>query len=89
MGKTEIDLIAQKNDVIVIIEVKARASDNDEAVDAMTRDKRKRMVRAADSFIKNLKGDYEYRFDVAACSGDKNNFKMEILEDAFLAADLF
>ena len=89
MGKTEIDIIAQKDSTLVIIEVKARKTNGEDALASVTRDKRRRMIKAADSYIRNLKGLYDYRFDIVACAGDISNFEMEILEDAFVAADLF
>lgn len=88
-GKTEIDLIVQKDNVIAIVEVKARATDEDDALLAVTRDKRRRMIRAADSYLKMLPGDFQYRFDIATCVGNMNNFKLEIHEDAFMATDVF
>ena len=89
MGKTEIDLIAQKEDEIIMIEVKARTTDYFDPNEAVTPDKRRRMIRAADTYIKSMKGDYSYRFDIAALAQTPEGIKMEILEDAFTSADLF
>lgn len=89
MGKTEIDLIAQKEDEIIMIEVKARTTDYFDPNEAVTPDKRRRMIRAADTYIKSMKGDYSYRFDIAALVQTPEGIKMEILEDAFTSADLF
>ena len=89
LGKTEIDLIAQKEDIVVLIEVKARSGHDETALSSVTHDKRKRMVRAADYFIKRLEGQYAYRFDIVTCSGDMQKNQIEIFEDAFIAADLF
>lgn len=89
MGHTEIDLIAQKGDIIVLIEVKARSGKDEEALSAVTRDKRRRMVRAADAYIKRLKGNFDYRFDIATVTGNKQKYEIEIYEDAFIAADLY
>lgn len=89
LGKNEIDIIAQKDNTVVIIEVKARSEHWEEALSAITTDKRKRMIRAADAFIRKLKGDYQYRFDIVTCTGNKNKYKLEIYEDAFLATDVF
>lgn len=88
MGKTEIDIILQKDDVIVLVEVKARKSDQESAVSAVVRDKRKRMIKAADKYLQNCDGMLNYRFDIAACTGTRDDFHFEILEDAFVAADL-
>ena len=88
MGKTEIDLIARKDDVVVIIEVKARKDDEEGALEAVSNDKRRRMIRAADSYLKKLTGDVNYRFDIVALTGTEEKFKIEIVEDAFLATDI-
>lgn len=89
LGKTEIDIIARKDDLIILIEVKARSGKDEDAISAVTSDKRRRMVRAADSYIKKQVGSYDYRFDIVACTGNIKNYDLEIVEDAFLAADLF
>lgn len=89
LGKTEIDIILLKDSTLVIAEVKARASDRDDALDAVSVDKRKRMIKAADAYMRRLPGDLTYRFDIVACSGTPQDFRMEIYEDAFLASDIF
>ena len=88
LGKTEIDLIAQKENVIVIIEVKSRGMGGREALMAVNYDKRRRMVRAADAYLHRCQGFFEYRFDIVACSGTEEDFNLEIFENAFLATDL-
>ncbi|MCH5227406.1 MAG: YraN family protein [Muribaculaceae bacterium] len=89
IGRVEVDIIAQKEDTVVFIEVKARNSSEKEALEAVDKDKRKRMIKAADLFLKNLEGQYNYRFDIVTAIGSKENLKIEVFEDAFLAADLF
>lgn len=89
LHKTEIDIIAQKEDTIVLIEVKARSTKEEDALSAVTVDKRRRMIRAADFYLRNLPGDLNYRFDIATCVGDKNKNSLHIHEDAFVAADIF
>lgn len=89
MGKTEIDLIAQKDDVIVLIEVKARNGKGEDALSAVNQDKRRRMIRAADNYLKGLQGSFYYRFDIVTCTGNIEDYQMEVYDDAFLAADLF
>lgn len=89
VGKTEIDLIAQKDNIVVIIEVKARSGKGEDALSTVTSDKRKRMVKAADVYLKRLAGQYDYRFDIATVTGNKSSFNMDIFEDAFVSADIF
>lgn len=88
LGKTEIDIILQKDNTIILSEVKARSGRDMDALSAVTIDKRKRMVRAADSYIRRLKGDFKYRFDIVTLTGDVNNFEIEFFEDAFIVTDL-
>lgn len=89
LGKTEIDIIARKDDTVVMVEVKARNTTELEAIEAVTLDKRKRMIKAADTYMNNLDGRCLYRFDIVTCTGTITNFHMEVYEDAFLAADIF
>lgn len=89
LGKIEIDIIAQKEDVVAIVEVKARRTTEEDALSAVGYDKRKRMIRAADYYLRSLPGNCQYRFDIVACTGTLENIQIEIYEDAFLAADIF
>ncbi|MCH5232853.1 MAG: YraN family protein [Muribaculaceae bacterium] len=89
LGKTEIDIIVQKDSQIILVEVKARVDLNLDPLEAVTSDKRKRMVKAADAYIQRLQGLYDYRFDIASCSGTEESYKIEILKDAFVSADMF
>ncbi|MCH5235712.1 MAG: YraN family protein [Muribaculaceae bacterium] len=89
LRKTEIDLIAQKDDLIVIAEVKARSGEDEEALSAVTTDKRKRMIKAADFYLKSLPGLYNYRFDIITMTGNIEKYQLDVYEDAFLAADIF
>ncbi|MCH5231432.1 MAG: YraN family protein [Muribaculaceae bacterium] len=89
LGKTEIDLIVQKDDTVAIVEVKARATNEADALNSVSTDKRKRMVKAADAYLRTLPGDMKYRFDVVACNGSPQNFEMEVVENAFVSADIF
>lgn len=85
LGKIEIDLIAQREDVVVFVEVKARSGRDMDAVSAVTYDKMKRMAKGAHAYLRYMKGDLEYRFDIFALTGDCNEYETEVVEDAFLA----
>ena len=85
LGKIEIDVIAQKGNTVVFIEVKARSGRNEDAKDAVNLDKMKRMARGADSYLKGQRGELEYRFDIFALTGDFHNYQTEVYEDAFLS----
>ena len=83
--RVEIDLICQKEDVMVFVEVKARTGDNQDPVDAVDTKKRMRMARGADIFLSNEAATYQYRFDIIAFTGTPEDYKVEIITDAFLA----
>lgn len=89
LGKTEIDIIAQKEDTVVLIEVKARSGKDMDPLDTVTKDKRRRMVKAADAYLSRMKGNISYRFDIFTLTGNMTQYAIEQLEDAFVAADLF
>lgn len=83
-SKSEIDIIAQKDDVVAFVEVKARADRDVDPVEAMTPEKIKNVVRGANAYLSLLEHDYYYRFDVAAVNGNADTYTLDYLEDAFL-----
>lgn len=85
LRRIEIDLIAQKDNVIVFVEVKARSGRDQNALEAVTLDKMKRMARGADIYLKSLTGDYEYRYDIFTLTGDFVNYQTAVYEDAFVS----
>lgn len=83
-SKSEIDLIAQKDDTLIFVEVKARTDKDFDPAEAITVEKIKNVVRGANSYIQAQDFDFYYRFDVASVSGDIDDYKLDYLEDAFL-----
>lgn len=65
--KTEIDIIAKKNNLVIFFEVKTRATDvfgfPEEAVN---RKKEKTIIKVADHYIHATKWPYDIRFDIIA-----------------------
>ena len=83
-SKSEIDLIAQKDDTLIFVEVKARSDKELDPAEAMTSEKIKNVVRGANSYLRNQDFDFYYRFDVAAVSGNADDYSLDYIEDAFL-----
>lgn len=83
-SKSEIDIIAQKDDLLAFVEVKARSDKELDPADAMTDKKIKRVVRGANSYLDTQEFDFFYRFDVATVSGSPDDYILDYLEDAFL-----
>ena len=84
MGKYEIDLILEKDNTIIFVEVKARRGDNIAPVDAVDLRKQQRTVRAGDAYLRMLPMMYSYRFDIVAITGTSESYTLEHLEEAFM-----
>jgi putative endonuclease len=83
-GKHEIDIVAENKDFIVFAEVKTRAEDfHMHPVTAITRDKQKSIIFAADGYIRKFNIDKESRFDVITVIKKNEEFDVDHIEDAF------
>ena len=87
--KGEIDIIAEFNNEIIIIEVKARGSDIFmEPQEAVTKKKIKSLVMVADYFMKDRDLKQDVMFDIIAVLPDeKGRLQITHLEDAFQSFD--
>lgn len=82
--KGEIDIIAIKDDIVAIVEVRSRRSDYLENIaETVTPKKIKLLTMAADHYILNADLDVEVRFDIITILKNKNRFEIEHLENAF------
>lgn len=82
--KAEIDIIAQKANVLAIVEVKTRSSlDFGNPQDFVKPSKIQRLVKAVNAYIISNNLDLEVRFDIIAIHKQNNEFLIEHLEDAF------
>lgn len=83
-GHKEIDIIAQKGNEIIFIEVKTRKSSYyekpHEAVDLR---KQEFLIEAAEAFLDEKKMDVEIRFDIISILLDKKEPRIEHIENAF------
>jgi putative endonuclease len=83
-GKHEIDIIAENKDFIIYVEVKTRTDDFQmHPVTAITKEKQKSIIWAAEGYIQRYKIDKENRFDVLTIIRKNNDFEIEHIEDAF------
>lgn len=83
-GRHEIDIIAENRDFIVFAEVKTRTENYKmHPVTAVTREKQKSIIRAADGYVKIFKIDKECRFDVITVIKKDEEFEIDHIDGAF------
>lgn len=87
--KAEIDIISEKDNFIIICEVKARSTDVfNLPQEAVNKRKIKLLVSAADHYLKEFNITKEVRFDIISVLPDKQgNLSIEHIADAFEAFD--
>ena len=82
--KAEVDIIAKKQDILAIIEVKTRSSiDFGNPQDFVKPKQIKRLVKAVDEYITVNDLNVEVRFDIIAIVKENKGFNIEHLENAF------
>ena len=82
--KAEIDIIAQKENVLAIVEVKTRSSIEFGLPQDFVKPKKiQLLVKAVNEYVISNDLDVEVRFDIIAISKEENDFKIEHIEDAF------
>lgn len=81
----EIDIIAQKDDVIVFVEVKARNNPQTSMFEIVTPSKQQKIIQTARAYIAATnKHDMIHRFDVALVAGNKcDETKITYIPNAF------
>lgn len=83
-GRKELDIVAEKENEIIVVEVKSRK--NTEFAlpeDAVNEKKIRRIVAATDAYLRKFCLDMQVRFDIITIVGEKNNFKIEHIKEAF------
>lgn len=83
-SRQDIDVIAQRGDDMVFVEVKARTDADWDPVEAVTRRKQSNICRSADAYLRMQPCAYNYRFDIIAITGTPADYHLEHLQDAFM-----
>lgn len=82
--KNEIDIIAKKDNKLIIIEVKTRqTSEIGEPWQAVSKQKQKQVIKVANHYVQNNNIELETRFDIISII--HNSFRTELIhmEEAF------
>jgi len=82
--KAEIDIIAQKENILAVIEVKTRSSSDFGLPQDFVKSKKiQLLIKAVNAYINDREIDFEIRFDIIAVQKDGESFAIEHLTDAF------
>ncbi len=85
-GHLELDIIAEKEDWLVVVEVKTRSSTFFEhPQEAVTLKKIKNIVKATNEYIIRNEWNGNVRFDIISVIPENGIYKIDHLKDAFLA----
>ncbi|MBD5251653.1 MAG: YraN family protein [Bacteroides sp.] len=83
IGKVEIDIVARKDDRIIFVEVKTRSSDYVDALTSIDAEKTRRLLRAADTYMRGVELSLEPQIDLIFIVGTpETGFSLEHIPDA-------
>jgi putative endonuclease len=82
--KAEIDIIAQKENILAVVEVKTRSSIEFGLPQDFVKPKKiQLLVKAINEYVTSRDLDVEVRFDIIAINKEASNFNIEHIEEAF------
>lgn len=82
--KAEVDIIAKKEDILAIVEVKTRSSNAfGNPQDFLKPKQIQRIVKAVDNYVTTNQLNVEVRFDIMAIVKNGTQFDIEHLENAY------
>ncbi len=83
-GKKELDIVALKDNTIIVFEVKTRLNDYwEEPKESVKIRKQKNIIDAADAYVIHYDYDMEVQFDILSLLYKGNHFELEHIPDAF------
>ncbi len=83
-GRYELDLVVEKGELVVFVEVKSRSSQQwGSGADAVTRSKARMIIDAAGHYVRMKNCDKEVRFDVLSLHKENGEFVVDHIEEAF------
>lgn len=84
-GKLELDIVAEKDGMLIVVEVKTRSTETFEhPAEAITLRKIRNIINATHNYIFQFDWQGETRFDVISAIPHGQDFRIEHIEDAFL-----
>lgn len=84
--RLELDIIARKGNTLIIAEIRTRSTNMyGEPKDTVSDKKIRRIINAADAYIKKNMIDIDVRFDIISITGHADDFQIKHIEDAFIS----
>lgn len=84
-GKSDLDIVAEKDGILVVAEVKTRRNEEyGHPEDAVTDGRIRHLVASAEAYLNKFEIDLPVRFDIITAVGAKPPFRIEHIEDAFV-----
>ena len=80
----EIDIIALKNNILCIVEVKTRSTNYTSPKDAVTKAKQRNLIIATNAYVEQKELDFEVRFDVAEVFLENKTYRINYIENAYI-----
>ncbi len=84
--KWEIDLVALKDDLVVIVEVKTRSQAFSDIGDLISEKKEQNLLDAANAYMENMEENLECRIDLIVIQTKAHNSDVIHIEDAITQA---
>lgn len=83
--KSELDIVAEKDNKLIIVEVKTRSSAYFESPkEAVTLKKQRQIIMGTNAYIEEHNIEMETQFDVVSVLIENGNVEIEHIEDAFM-----
>jgi len=79
----EIDLIAKKDNFLIIIEVKTRSSNYIKPRESVNKKKQENLIIATAAYVEQNQIELEIRFDIIEIIINKETYKLHHIKDAF------
>ena len=82
--KYEIDIVAEKDTRLIVVEVKTRTSPINDLTKVITKKKIAHIINAGQAYLAMNKLPYELQFDIILQIGEADDFETEHIEDAII-----